>query len=115
MGKDSGIPFNQRSDTGRLGFRYEWEQPDERPLVIYPEPFWADETERMTYEDAVEANPRREGEGVLSYAARLSGIVVGRYAMGPHRMPPARTPKWRREQQLAKLRSQLPSGCEVIE
>lgn len=108
-------PFNAEPNTGRMGYRHEWEAVDERPLLYIAHPFWEDETERLTYEDAVEGHPRREGEGALSYAARISEVVVGTYAKAVRPMPPARTPKWRREQQLAKLRSQLPSGTEVIE
>jgi hypothetical protein len=71
------------ADTGRVAFRYEWEQTDERPMVIYPHRFWRDESERLTYEDAVEANPRRPGEGSFSYIARLSAIVVDRMKAQP--------------------------------
>ncbi len=35
MGRDRDQPFNARPDTGRLGFRYCWEAPDERPVVRF--------------------------------------------------------------------------------
>ncbi len=62
MARPSEPAFNQQRDTGRMGFRHDWEPVDERPLLIYPYPFWADESERLTYEDAVEANRMRDGE-----------------------------------------------------
>jgi len=49
--------FNANPDTGRMGFRHEWEPPDERPLVIYPYPFWKDEDERERYERAAKHCP----------------------------------------------------------
>lgn len=50
-------PFNANPDTGRMAFRHEWEQPDERPCVVYPHPFWKDEAERLRYERAVKLAP----------------------------------------------------------
>lgn len=63
-------------DTGRNGFRYEWDPGDERPLVIYTVPFWRDRLEQATYEAAVVGNPRREDEGAFSYIQRISEIVT---------------------------------------
>jgi len=115
MGRERPGAFNAQ-DTGRLGFRYEHEAPDDRPCVIYTEPFWADETERMTYMDAVEANPRRPDEGPFSYIRRLSAVVTGRYEALGQPMPRVRMSRAQRDKQLAKLRGQakpdLPSGVE---
>jgi hypothetical protein len=98
--------FNSNPDTGRRGYRHEWEQVDERPLLIYPFPFWQDETERMTYEAAVEANPRREDEGAMSYMARLSAVVEGKYKRIGLAMPHVRMSRVERDRQLQKLRGQ---------
>lgn len=107
--------FNSNPDTGRMGFRYEWEATDERPLVICPYPFWADETERMTYEAAVEANQRREDEGPMAYAARISAVVEGKYKRVPvAAMPHAKMSRVERDRQLQKLRGQMPRGTEVL-
>ena len=61
----------------RAAYREPDEAPDDRPLVRR-HPFWRSESERLTYEHAVESNPRREGEGVMSYATRIAGIVAKR-------------------------------------
>lgn len=114
MGRRDEQPFNQRTDTGRMGFRHEWEGPDERPLIVYPEPFWADESERLTYEATVEDNPRHEGEGPMAYVARLSALVVGKYGRAVQPMPRARQSRAERERSLAKLRGQYPSRTEIL-
>jgi len=115
VGKDSRQPFNAEPDTGRLGYRTEFDRTDERPLLIYPEPFWTDETERMTYEDAVEANPRREDEGPMAYVARISAVVEGKYQRAPvAAMPRPRMSRVERDRRLAKLRGQMPKGTEVL-
>lgn len=98
-------PFN-RQDSGRMAFRREGEPVDERPLLIDPHGFWRDETERLTYEDAVEANPKHRDEGPFSYIRRLSEIVTGKYASLGQPMPRTRMSRRERDQQLAKLRAQ---------
>lgn len=103
-------------DTGRMAFRHEWEAVDERPLLIDPHGFWADETERMTYEDAVQANPRRPDEGPASYIRRISEMVTGKYKALGLQMPRTRMSRRERDQQLAKLRAQArPDLPEWIE
>ena len=97
---------SEAPDTGRMGFRTEYERQDERQLLYYAYPFWADETERMTYEDAVEANPRREDEGAMTYAARISAVVAGKYSGAVQGMPHVRMSRRERDAQLAKLRGQ---------
>lgn len=42
------------------------------------EPFWASEEERLTYEHAVEANPKYPAEAPLQYIARIADIAQGR-------------------------------------
>ena len=99
-------PFNQERDTGRKGYRHEWEQTDERPLIIYPYPFYSDDTERMAYEAAVEGNPIKADEGAMTYMARISGIVEGKYKKLGLQMPHTRMSHRERDRQLAKLREQ---------
>lgn len=111
-----------------MGYRREWEPVDERPLLIEyacqcngcrkHQGFWRDQTERMSYEDAVEANPRRPDEGPLAYAARISGLVTERYQRAVKSMPRAHQTRRERDGVLMKLRGQadgLPSGTEDYE
>lgn len=66
------------SDTGRLGYRERDEYPDGRPVISHSQ-FWSDEAERLTYEHALQSNPKREDEGVMSYIMRIAAVVEGRY------------------------------------
>ncbi len=50
--RGDGQAFNANPDTGRKGYRMEWEVPDERPEIVYPYPFWGDEEDRESYERA---------------------------------------------------------------
>jgi hypothetical protein len=105
--------FNSNPDTGRMGYRTEVEAADERPLLYSPHPFWTDETERMTYEAAVEADPIKETDYRLAYVARISASVEGKYQRVGS-MPHVRMSRVERDRQLAKLRGQVPKGTEVI-
>jgi hypothetical protein len=113
VARDNVVPFNQQ-DSGRMGFRYEWEPADERPLVIYPEPFWRDRMEQATYEAAVSGNPRRQDEGPMAYVARIAEVVTGEWGQPVQAMPRARMSRRMTDERLAKLRAQLPSGTEII-
>jgi hypothetical protein len=113
MGRDRPQPFNTNPDTGRRGYRMEWEAPDERPLVVYTEPFWTDDTERMTYEAAVESNPIRETDTLLDYLARVSATVVGKYKGVLPKIKRGMS-RQDRERQLQKLRGQIGSKTEVL-
>ena len=124
MGRQND-PFNQPSNTGRLGYRRDYEPTDERPLLIeYAcrcnaclawEGPWRDQSERLTYEDAVEANPRQPEEGVMAYVSRLSAMVEGKYQRRPvQAMPHTRMSRVERDRQLAKLRGQMPSKTEIL-
>ena len=73
----------------RNGFRTEEEPRDDRPLLYEPEPFWCDETERLSYEAAKEAHPKDGDEGPLAYVQRLAAIVAGRYEAAGKPMPSA--------------------------
>lgn len=88
MARDKVVPFNQRTDSGRLGFRdpeidtFE----DGRPVLIRSQ-FWENEAERLTYEAVVQKNPRSAGEGPLAYLERLSAAVTGVYQAAGQKMP----------------------------
>jgi len=112
LGRNRPEPFNTNPDTGRMGYRTEFDRPDERPLVLNSE-FWVDETERMTYEAAVETNPIRETDTLLDYLARVSATVVGKYK-GVLPKIKRGTSRMDRERQLQKLRGQIGSKTEVI-
>lgn len=105
MARSRPSEFNAAQDTGRMGFRRDYEPVDDRPLLIDPYPFWADETERMTYEAAVEANPKRADEGPMAYVQRISAAVTGKYQALGKRMP-RRQSRAERDRQLARLRAQ---------
>jgi hypothetical protein len=107
-------PFNQRTDTGRMGFRREWEAPDERPLLIQTEAFWADESERLMYEDACEADHPRETDTLLDYLSRISAAVSGKYGGVLPRMRRPGGTRRERERQLQKLRGQMPTRMEIL-
>jgi len=61
----------------RNAFREADEPPDERP-VISRRPFWTDESERLTYEHAVETNPRRPTEPPMADIQRIAELAAGR-------------------------------------
>ena len=124
MGRGDSRP--EPRDTGRMGFRRDWEPVDERPLLVeyacqcrgcreWEGPY-RDQTERMTYEDAVEANPKGPDEGPAAYFIRLSELVTKKYA-GVKSMPHVRQSRRERDQALARLRGQaaaqgLPTNTE---
>ncbi len=71
-------PFNAQ-DSGRRAFRHDYESPDDRPVIVYLHPFWANESERLMYEDEVERNPIRDDEYRLAYLAKISETVLTKY------------------------------------
>lgn len=107
--------FNANPDTGCMGFRTELEQPDERPLLIYTEPFWESPEEEALWVRAVRSCPLSEyGKlDVFAYLAEVGQVAVG-LGGKVKRMPSARQPKWQRERQLQKLRGQIPRGTEIL-
>ena len=86
-----GRERHEASDTGRMGFREPDEPPDERPLIART-PFWKDESEKLTYEHAVQVNPRKPGEGAMTYLQRLAEYVKGKLDSAVRAMPDARLP-----------------------
>lgn len=83
---------SEASDTGRLGYREPHEAPDERP-VIARSPFWASESERLTYEHAVESWPKKKDEGGGTYIVRIAEKVRGRL-VGVKSMPDVDREEW---------------------
>ena len=89
----------------RQGFREPEEPQDERPRLIPGEPFWSDESERMTYDQAVLSNVQRPDEGAGSYIQRLATIVAGKYQSAGKTIP-QRMSRRAMEERLARLRRQ---------
>ena len=84
---------SQPSDSGRNAWRESWEPFDGRPLVIVRREFYRDTTEQLTYENAVESNPRKHGEGPMAYVRRIAEIATGELLAQPAKtMPEARLP-----------------------
>jgi len=58
-----------------------WREPDEpsdgRPMIVRGG-WWGNESERLTYEHAVESHPRRPDEGHGSYIVRIAETVARR-------------------------------------
>lgn len=108
----SGEAFNANPDTGRRGFRYEWETPDDRPLVVYLDPLWQDETERMTYEDACAADRPRDDDTLEGYLSRISAAVEGRYKRLPVMPRGLAVSKARRLE--ASRRQGMPAKMEIL-
>lgn len=84
-------------DTGRKGYLEPDEPSDGTRMRISFREFWADESERLTYEHAVETNPRRKlPDGRLeppgSYILRIAQLVAGR--LGPIAKSMPRPRRW---------------------
>ena len=95
------------ADTGRMGFRHEWEQVDERPLLIYTEPFWESSEEMAAWLGAVRACPLADC-GAMDMFAYLA--EVGRLALampgGVRKTPRAGLTRAEMDARLALLREQ---------
>ena len=94
-----------------MGFRYEWEPRDERPMVVYSEPFWRDRMEQATYEAAVAGNPILPGEGPFTYIRRISELVTQERELGVKPMPCPRMSRAAQDLRLALLREQAEVGA----
>lgn len=68
--------FNSNPDTGRLAYRNpEFEPyPDDRPVMVWPHPFWKDEEERLRYERAAQHMPVSQC-GKMTLDQYLAAIV----------------------------------------
>jgi len=89
----------------RNGFRTDEEPRDDRPLLVRAA-FWDNESERLTYEHAVETNPCRDGEGAGSYIIRVAETVLERRSRAAAKQMPRPMSRRQRDEQLAKLRAQ---------
>lgn len=76
-------PFNSDPNTGRMGYRTDFDSPDERPLLYIAHSFWLNESERLAYEDEVERNPIQDDEYRLAYLAKISEAVLAKYGRNP--------------------------------
>jgi hypothetical protein len=103
--------FNSNPDTGRRGYRMGWEAPDDRPLIVYHEGLWADDTERMTYEAACEDDRPRDEDTLLDYLSRVSAAVEGKYKRLPTMPQGLRVPRGRK---LEQRRQGMPSKMEIL-
>lgn len=72
-------PFNSAPNTGRMGFRYDWEPLDDRPCIVYTEPFWAGPEEEARWLRAVRSCPLSEyGHlDVFSYLRAVGEVATG--------------------------------------
>ncbi len=117
MARDRGgdaRPFNQRNDVGPMGYRTENDPVDDRPLLVWT-PFWASESERLTYEGAVSETPRKAGEGPMAYAARIAAKVTGLYQQAGQSMPRRIGQKqWARQQWAAKQKGGLRMDTDEV-
>lgn len=91
----------------RDGFRQEWEQTDDRPLLIYSEPFWESSEERSAWERAVAACPLSEyGElDAFVYLAEVGKVATGLRG-GVPTIPRPRMTRRERDERLRALRKQ---------
>ena len=71
----------QRAKYGevRAGYRHEWEPTDERPLLLYPEPFYESAEEKAAWERAVQSCPLSEyGDlDAFAYLAEVAKVATG--------------------------------------
>lgn len=70
--------FNANPDTGRMGFRYDWEPPDDRPCIYYTRPFWESPQEEARWLRAVRACPLSEYKhlDVFDYLAEVGKVAA---------------------------------------
>jgi hypothetical protein len=90
----------------RNGFRTENEPEDDRPLLVYHDPPFADRLEQATYEAAVAGSPIRPGEGPFSYMRRISGLVTQERKTGAKTMPRPTMTRRQVDDRLQTLRAQ---------
>jgi hypothetical protein len=108
-------PFNADPNTGRIGYRHDWEPMDERPTIYYTEPFWESPEEEAVWLRAVRSCPLSEygSLDVFAYLAEVGQVAVG-LGGKVRRMPHVRMSRAERDRQLQKLRGQIPRGTEVL-
>jgi hypothetical protein len=100
-------PRDDPEQTGRMGFLEPDEPPDGVRKTIVRNSIYRDLTEQMTYENAVEANPRGRDESPLSYIRRIAELVAEKRLPAPLKpMPEARLPYKDQDDVLQELRRQ---------
>jgi len=99
----------QRAKHGavRNGFRHEWEQTDERPLLIYPEPFWESSEEQAAWVRAVQSCPLAEYGSLdaYQYLAEVAKVATGLRG-GVRSMPRRGLTRRQMDERLKALRGQ---------
>jgi hypothetical protein len=86
VGRRNTTPLAE-GDTGRMGFLEPEDSPDGVRHHILRRPFWRNVGEQLTYQNAVESNPRKRGEGALSYIQRIAEIAAGKLPPPAKDMP----------------------------
>jgi len=97
----------QKYDNVRNGYRQEWEPTDDRPLLIYSEPFWAGADEQAAWVRAVQSCPLSEyGHlDVWAYLAEVAKVATGLRG-GVPTMPRPRMTRREMDTRLRELRLQ---------
>jgi hypothetical protein len=99
----------QRAKHGavRNGFRFEWEQTDERPLLIYSEPFFESSDEQAAWLRAVQSCPLAEygSLDLFAYLAEVGKVAVG-LPGGMPTMPRTRLTRRQMDERVRALRAQ---------
>lgn len=121
-GRQGPPQFNSDPDTGRKGYREPWEPVDERPVIAYDScrcracrqrvGIWKNDMERQVYEAAVAGNPKREDEGPMAYAKRISELVTGEAGSLLDSMPKPKQSRRERDAALMRLRGQAKEAGE---
>jgi hypothetical protein len=99
----------QRAKYGhvRAGYREEHEETDERPLLVYPEPFWESAAEMTAWLRAVQMCPLGEygGMDAFAYLAEVGKVAIG-LPGGVRKMPRRGLTRRQMDERLQVLRSQ---------
>lgn len=119
MGRGDGRG-EPKQDTGRMGFRWPGEPPDERPMIAVDAcrcKACVEDRKHKTvleavYETAVQSNPRRPDEGPMAYVERISGLVSDDSAVNQltKRMPRPGLSRKAQDLRLMLLRNQAKEG-----
>jgi len=91
----------------RNGFRQEWEPTDDRPLLVYSEPFWESSEEQAAWVRAVQSCPLAQYGSLdaFAYLAEVGKVATGLRGGVPS-MPRPRMTRRERDERLRALRAQ---------
>jgi hypothetical protein len=97
----------QKYGSVRNGYREEHEPTDDRPLLIYPEPFWESSEEMGAWTRAVQACPLAQygGMDAFAYLAEVGQLATGMPG-GLRKMPRQRMTRRQMDERLKALRGQ---------